>query len=183
MITLITDRLICKDSLLVKIEELIDEKRIDQIILREKDLDDKKLYYLYLEIEKILKNTHVKLIVNTSLAFVKKYDLKRIHLSQRNFKRISSKKELKDLFFGISVHSMNEIRSALKFEPDYLLVSPVFKTDCKKDKKPLGIGFLKKVQSMTNIPLIALGGINDKNINQLKQMNISNTAMRSNLLL
>ena len=183
MITLITDRLICKNSLLVKIEELIDENRIDQIILREKDLDDEKLYHLYLEIEKIIKNTHVKLIVNTSSAFAKKYDLKRIHLSQRNFKKLSTKKELKDLSFGVSVHSFKEIESALKFEPDYLLVSPVFKTDCKRDKEPLGIGFLKAVQSKTNVLLIALGGIDDENINQLKQMNISNIAMRSNLLL
>ena len=183
MITLITDRLICKKSLLVKIEELINEKRIDQIILREKDLDDEKLYNLYLEIEKITKNSHVNLIVNTSLAFAKKYDLKKIHLSQRNFKKLSTKKALKDLSFGISVHSMKEIKSALKFEPDYLIVSPVFKTDCKRGQKPLGIGFLKEVQSNTNIPLIALGGINDEKINQLKQLNINNMAMRSYLLL
>jgi len=183
VITLITDRLICKNSLLFKIEELIDEKRIDQIILREKDLEDEKLYHLYLEIEKVIKNSHVKLIVNTSLAFAKKYDLKRIHLSQRNFKKLSTKKELKDLSFGISVHSMKEIESALKFEPNYLLVSPVFKTICKRDKEALGISFLKAVQNKTNIPLIALGGINEKNINQLKQIRITNIAMRSNLLL
>jgi len=35
MITLITDRLICENSLLVKIKELIEEDRIDQVILRE----------------------------------------------------------------------------------------------------------------------------------------------------
>lgn len=183
MITLITDRLICKNSLLVKIEELINKNRIDQIILREKDLSDEQLYSLYLKIEKITKNTHVNVIVNASLPFAIKYMINSIHLSQANFKKLKSKKELKNIFFGVSVHSLKEIDSALKFEPNYLLISPIFESNCKKDKEPLGIDFLKAVQSNTAIPLIALGGVNDENIIELKQMNITNVAMRSNLLL
>jgi thiamine monophosphate synthase len=57
MITLITDRLICKNSLLVKIQELINLNRVDQIILREKDLSDEHLYSLYLKIKKITKKS------------------------------------------------------------------------------------------------------------------------------
>jgi thiamine-phosphate diphosphorylase len=121
--------------------------------------------------------------VNASLAFAIKYNINRIHLSQENVKKIKSKKELKNIFFGISVHSLNEIESALRLKSKYLLVSPVFKTNCKSDKELLGIEFLKAVQSYTDIPLIALGGINDENIIQLNRMNITNVAMRSNLLL
>lgn len=183
MIFLITDRLICETSLLTKINELVEENKIDQIILREKDLDDEKLYNLYIEIQKIIKNSRIHLIVNASLTFAKKYELKGIHLSQKNFDEINSKKEIEDISFGVSVHSLKEIESALEFEPDYLLLSPVFKTNCKKSQKPLGIEFLKKIQRITDIPLIALGGIDEEKISQLKKVNIDNFAMRSNLLI
>jgi thiamine-phosphate pyrophosphorylase len=170
-------------SLLAKIEELMSEKRIDQVILREKDLGEKELFQLYLRIKKLIKNTHINLIVNAALSFAKKFDLSQIHLSYENFNKIIDKDEMKNIYFGVSVHSHDEIKSVLKFEPNYLLVSPIFKTDCKKGRKPLSIEFLKEVKNNTNIPLMALGGINDENISQLKQLNITHIAMRSNLLL
>lgn len=183
MITLITDRLICKISLLAKIEELIKENRIDQVILREKDLNEKELLLLYLKIKKLIENTHIQLIVNAPLTFAKKYDLKRIHLSQRNLKKIVIKEGVNNIYFGVSVHSKEEIKIALMYNPNYLLISPIFKTDCKKGQKPLGIKFLEEIKNMVDVPLIPLGGINDKRINQLKQIGITNVAMRSNLLL
>jgi len=182
MITLITDRQICKTSLVTKIEELMSKNRIDQVILREKDLEEKELFYLYLELKKLIENSPINLIVNASLSFAKKYRLNQIHLSQENIQKISSVEAVKNISFGVSVHSKEEIEFALKFKPDYLLISPIFKTDCKKGKRPLGLRLLKEYQDIINVPLIALGGINDENIFQLEQLNITNIAMRSNLL-
>jgi len=183
VITLITDRLICKIPLLAKIEALVEEHRIDQVILREKDLNEKALYDLYISIEEILKGTSINLIVNASIAFAKKYKIHQIHLSQKNFRKINDKKELENISFGVSVHSLKEVEMALSLEPNYLLVSPIFKTNCKKGNTGLGIGFIKRIQGVTNTPLIALGGIDDRKISQLKALNINSIAMRSNLLL
>jgi thiamine-phosphate pyrophosphorylase len=183
MITLISDRSICKTSLKIKIEELIHENRIDQVILREKDLSEKELFQLYLRIKELVKDTHINLIVNAPLSFAKKYGLSQIHLSQKNIREISSIEELENFSFGVSVHSKEEIDFALRFKPDYLMVSPVFKTSCKKGQQPLGIDFIRECQDRIDVPIIALGGINDRNIRQLKQLNITNIAMRSNLLL
>jgi thiamine monophosphate synthase len=48
MITLITDRLLCETSIVAKIKTLVEEKKINQVILREKDLNDTEFYYLYI---------------------------------------------------------------------------------------------------------------------------------------
>ena len=182
MITLVTDRLICQTSLVKWVKTLVDSNRIDQVILREKDLSDKALYDLYCQMTQVLKDTSINLIVNASLEFSQKYSVNKIHLSQKNFKKITHKTLVKEIYFGVSVHSITEIKSALSFEPSYLLVSPIFKTPCKSDKEALGIDFFKRVKEITNIPIIALGGINDQNINQLKKANFSNIAMRSSLM-
>lgn len=183
MITLITDRSLCETSIVGKIKTLVEEKKIDQVILREKDLNEKELYYLYRIIDEVLKNTNINLIVNTNLKFAQKYKINQIHLSQENFKKVKKKEAIDHLDFGISVHSMDEVQSALTLEPNYLLLSPIFKTNCKKEKKPLGIEFLKRIREITDIPIIALGGINDRNIIMLNELNFNNVAMRSNLLL
>jgi thiamine-phosphate pyrophosphorylase len=44
----------------------------------------------------------------------------------------------------------------------YLIAGHIFATDCKKGLSPRGLDFLAAVCRVTQIPVFAIGGINDK---------------------
>ncbi|MGM0378976.1 MAG: thiamine phosphate synthase [Bacillota bacterium] len=177
-ISLITDRKIYSGDLIKRIKDLYKEKIIYQVIIREKDLNDNKLFDLY---EKINSINGLDVLVNANINFIKKYNINRFHLSQKNLKMFKNK-NLDHFYFGVSVHSINEAKKALKYKPNYLLVSNIFKTSCKPNKKAKGIKLLKDIREITDIKIVALGGINFENLKSLKNKNINYVAMRSALL-
>lgn len=65
--------------------------------------------------------------------------------------------------YGLTCHSMTELGDAAKAEADFITASHIFQTDCKKNQKPRGTGFLKEVCSQATMPVYALGGINTEN--------------------
>lgn len=180
MITLITDRKLIGEGFLTRVAYLVTNQMIDQIILREKDLSHKDLYALYLEIKKRICATDIKLVVNASLAFGKKYNIDTLHFSQKNFKGL--KKPPKNLKFGVSVHNLTEAKMALVKNPEYLLLSPVFESSCKPNADALTLKKINGIKKISNVPLILLGGINPKRIKSLEKKGYDKFAMRSYLL-
>ena len=94
-------------------------------------------------------------------SFNKKYHLK-------NFK------SFKNFLIIGSAHSLNEIRIKEKQNVEQIFLSPLFNTN--KNKKKLGIIKFNNLSKLTNKPIIALGGINNINIKQLKLIKVSGFA-------
>ena len=69
-----------------------------------------------------------------------------------------------------SAHNIYQIRQKEKQNIDLLFLSPLFKT--KDYKNGLGIIKFNLLSNLTKKKIIALGGINKKNINKLKLVNI-----------
>ena len=72
-----------------------------------------------------------------------------------------------------SAHNISEIRIKELQNVDEIFLSPIFK---EKNGRYLGINKLKILSKYTSKKIIALGGINKKNIMRLKQANISGIA-------
>ena len=70
-----------------------------------------------------------------------------------------------------SAHNFREINNKNKQNVDLIFISPLFKT--KKYKKILNIIKFNILSKLTNKKIIALGGINTRNIKQLKMININ----------
>ena len=68
-----------------------------------------------------------------------------------------------------SAHNLSEIRTKEKQGVDTIFLAPVFKT--KKNKKNLGIIKFNFLSKLTEKKVVALGGINEKNINKLNLLN------------
>ena len=68
-----------------------------------------------------------------------------------------------------SAHSLKEIKIKERQNVEQIFLSPLFKTN--KSSKFLGIVKFNNLSKLTKKPLIALGGINEKNIKQLKLIN------------
>lgn len=66
---------------------------------------------------------------------------------------------------GLTVHNLEESVEAEKSGADYIGLSPIFKTDTKKDAgAACGIATIKMVRKDVNLPIVAIGGINKENI-------------------
>ena len=84
-----------------------------------------------------------------------------------NFKNLNKKKNF--MILG-SAHNLQEIRIKEKQCTDVIFLSPLFIT--KNYRKFLGVIKFKTIAKQTKKKVIALGGINKKNINYLKILNI-----------
>ncbi len=74
---------------------------------------------------------------------------------------ISNLRHLRNLriqWFGASVHSLAEARTAIAAGADYLLLGSIFETPSHPGRPALGIGTLSEVVAL-GTPVIAIGGI------------------------
>ena len=81
-----------------------------------------------------------------------------------NFKNISFKKKFK--IIG-SAHNLREIRIKELQKVQLIFISSLF----KKNKNYLGINKFKNIKNLTKNKIIALGGINKKNVKKIKLIN------------
>ncbi|WIF94027.1 thiamine phosphate synthase [Caminicella sporogenes] len=160
MLYLITNRKLIKQGNLYSIVESAVIGGIDRVILREKDLSYEKLLLTASILKPILSKYNVPLIINTNLEVAKSLNADGFHIGFQNIK--NKKIEFKGIL-GISVHNLEEAIAAENLGADYLLAGHIYKTDCKKGLKPKGIKLIKDIKANVNIPVIALGGINEKN--------------------
>ncbi len=129
-------------------------------------------------------NTHKALfIVNDRVDIALACEADGVHLGQNDLDLISARKILGfSKIIGISANNEQDIKNAIQNGCDYLGIGPVFQTNTKKDKKPLGIDKLKVLTKDIKIPWYAIGGIKDKNISKLKENNINKVAIISDIM-
>ena len=59
------------------------------------------------------------------------------------------------------------IKKFIKLKPSYIAIGAFFKSRTKKVKYRANLSLLKYAKSITKIPIVAIGGINDKNYKKL----------------
>ena len=79
-----------------------------------------------------------------------------------------ARKILKKKILGVTCHSsLNLIRKAENFNADYIGVGSFFKSKLKPKAKKAKIIDLKKIRDKTKLPIVAIGGVNQKNYKKL----------------
>lgn len=129
-------------------------------ILREKDLPDSD----YQKIAEYAKSITDNFIFHSRIDLAKKMLHKKIHLTMNDF--LGNDVSDFDLV-GVSVHSLDEATECAKRGAHYVTFSHIFETDCKKGLPPKGIKELRRVCKEVPIPVYALGGIDENNINSV----------------
>lgn len=137
---------------------------VKNIILREKDLSTEELIEIYIKIRDLVPE-ETNIIINSNIEATRILKEKFIHLSFNDFKR--NLEEIKSLQVGVSVHSILEAIEADRLGASYILVSPIFETQCKKGVIPKGSSFIKEIKEKVNCKVIALGGINELNFKEV----------------
>lgn len=165
----------------LKYMEKLAKAKIDAIVLREKDLSEFEYYDLAKEVLAICAKHKIT-------CFLHFFDRVCLKLGHRYFHAslVLLRKEPKLARYfhvlGTSVHSKEELLEAINYKVNYAFVGHIFTSSCKKDLNPKGIDFLKSLLDFSPIPLYAIGGINIRNIEQFKSLNVAGVCMREILI-
>ncbi|MGR3293291.1 MAG: thiamine phosphate synthase [Candidatus Scalindua sp.] len=181
---LITDRKVCEKKLTDIIKQAI-EGGVGTVQLREKDLCTRDLHSLAKEIREITKKKGVNLIINDRVDIAIAVDADGVHLGWQSLEIGMVRKMIgQDKIIGFSAHSLREAERAENSGADYVTISPIFDT-VNKDYfiKPLGVDEIGKIKEQISIPLIALGGINENNVNKVLKNGADGIAVISAILL
>jgi len=179
----ITNRLLCRNDFFDQIQNVC-KQNIYALILREKDLDDKTYEEFAVKCNDICKENNVLFFINTKINVAKKLKTKNIQVS---FKDFFNNKDILSSFdnVAVSVHSLEEAKTVedCKIGKNlFLIAGHIFETDCKKGLKPRGTDFLKEICDNVNLPVFAIGGINEHTIKHLQDINIEGVCLMSGLM-
>src|SRR3979490_949355 len=135
---------------------------VGTIQLRAKELDDSQALQIVSDALEVTKGTNTKLVVNDYWRAAIVAGAKHLHLGQED-RAGADLKAIRDagLTLGISTHDDEELATALRADPDYVALGPIFPTTLKSMRfAPQGIAKITEWKKRVgNIPLVAIGGI------------------------
>ncbi len=136
--------------------------------MRLKNYKEKQIIKIGKKVRFICKKYKTKLIINDSPLIAKKLNADGYHLGQKDMRLIKSKKIIRNKIFGITCHNSKKlVKKAINLKPNYIAIGAFFKSSTKKVKYKANINLLKYVKELTKIPVVTIGGINDKNYKNL----------------
>ena len=158
-----------KDNLFYSnLEQVLKTKKVSHFQLRLKNQKQKKKISIGKKIKKICKKYNVKFLINDDPELAKKLNSDGCHLGQKDMNILKARKILKNKIIGITCHnSVNLIRQAVNNNADYIAIGAFFATKTKKVKFKANIELLNYAKNITNVPIVAIGGIKFSNYKKL----------------
>ncbi len=117
---------------------------------------------------KICKRNKVKFIINDDPLLALKVNADGCHLGQKDMAINEAKKILKNKIIGVTCHnSIKLAKKALLNGANYIALGSFYKTKTKKVIYKANTSTLNKIKKSLKIPVVAVGGINEKNYKYL----------------
>jgi len=155
----------------------------DVIQLREKNMPKRQALTLGLAIRKLTTQEGVPFIVNDDLDLALILEADGVHLGQDDIPIQYARPLMKDKIIGISTHSLDQAREAIESGADYIGIGPAFKTETKIKADPVvETDLILKIKELSPVPVIAIGGIGENNIDLLINKGIRRAAIISDIL-
>ncbi|MFZ7121609.1 MAG: thiamine phosphate synthase [Eubacteriaceae bacterium] len=180
---LVTDRRwIDESSLEVQVEESL-KNGVTFLQLREKNLEYDEFLKLALRIKQISKKYKVPFVINDDIKVAVDSDADGLHIGQGDMDVYNARKLLGDnKILGVSALTVKQAIKAEQDGADYIGVGSMFITDTKNDADYVSFDELKQICNIVSIPVVAIGGINENNILELKGSGIDGVAVVSAIL-
>lgn len=148
--------------------------------IREKDLDANSFEAEAARLKALCARYKVPYVVNDSVEIAMAIDADGVHVGQSDIKGRDIRGMIgPDKIMGISAGTIDEAVAAEQAGADYIGVGAVFATGTKKNARNLSIEALKEISSAVSIPVVAIGGINEKNLMELKGSGVDGVAVVS----
>ena len=124
-----------------------------------------------------------KLIVNDRIDIALACDADGVHLGQEDLPLAVGKKLMGERIVGISTHDIEQAREAERNGADYIGFGPMFGSATKDTGyNARGTDMLRQIRAAVKIPIVAIGGINEQNVQQVWQAGADSAAIISDIL-
>lgn len=150
--------------------------------LREKDLDDDSFYKEAMIIKDTCKDYNVSFIINDNVRVAVESGADGIHIGQDDMDLKEVRKLVaKNMIIGVSAQTVDQAKAAEKNGADYLGVGAVYPTGSKDDADVIKREILEEICKSVNIPVVAIGGITEENILELKGAGVDGVSIISDI--
>lgn len=158
---LVTDQQALRGRNLTDVVKQAVQGGVTCVQLREKSASTRDFVELACALNKLLKPLAVPLVINDRIDVALACGAQGVHLGQSDMPIQLARQLLPpQVFIGLSVETPEDMRLAASLPVDYFGVSPVFPTPTKSDTAaPWGLDGLRAVRGLTDLPLVAIGGI------------------------
>jgi thiamine-phosphate pyrophosphorylase len=120
------------------------------------------------KIKKICKDFKVKFLINDDPKLANQINADGCHLGQNDMAINDARKLLKKKIIGVTCHnSMKLAKIAIKNNADYLAFGAFNISKTKKVKFRADVEIIKRLKKLSDIPIVAIGGINNVNYKKL----------------
>ena len=162
------------DDFFTSLNEVLSTKKVSIFQLRLKKESIKNKIIVGKKIKKICKKHKVKFLINDDPLIAKKLNADGCHLGQKDMSIINARKILKNKTIGITCHnSINLAKKAIKNKADYIAFGAFFSSKTKKIRHKASLKILKLAEKISNIPIVAIGGIKQNNYKKLLLNNVN----------
>ena len=166
---LVTDEKLCLGRPVAEIVEQAVNGGVTAVQLREKHLSTKDFVQRAFQLKKILSIYHVPLVINDRIDIALAVKADGVHVGQNDMPYEYLRKIIpRKMIIGLSVETPEQAAEAENYELDYISVSPVFLTSTKTElEHEWGIDGLRQLSAKTRHKVVAIGGINKSNAEEV----------------
>lgn len=148
--------------------------------LREKALDEAAFLQEARELCALCRRYGVPFIVNDSVEIALACGADGVHVGQEDMEAGEARRRVgEDMILGVSVHTVEEARRAVRDGADYLGLGAVFPTSTKADADVMPRETLRAICGAAEVPAVAIGGINRDNLLRLSGSGVDGAALVS----
>jgi thiamine-phosphate pyrophosphorylase len=154
---------------------------VTMVQVREKSGDVRSFIARAQAIKTILKGTNVALIINDRVDVALAVDADGVHLGQSDMPAELARQLIgPNKLLGLSIENEHQLLEANTLPLDYIGLSAIFATPTKTDtKKQWGIAGLTDALTKINFPVVAIGGINQSNLDDIIKTGVDGVALVS----
>ncbi len=179
----ITDSKLTKKNVVEDVKAAI-KGGVKVVQYREKDAPTRQMIEEAKKIRQICKKNSVLFLINDRIDVAIAVNADGVHIGNEDMPYWHARKLLgENKVIGLSAHSVKDALQNQKLGADYTSIGPIYRTTTKKSPKPpIGLGPIKQLKSRLKIPFVAIGGINEKNIDEVLRAGARNIAMVSGIV-
>ncbi len=152
---------------------------------RNKRVSARELFESSKRLSALLMPQGVTFVVNDRADVALAAEASGVHVGQEDLGAEAARSVIGDgKLLGVSTHNLEQFKQAAATSADYVAVGPVFSTSTKANPDPVvGIELIRQVRSLTDKPIVAIGGITLERAAEVIRAGADSVAVISDILL
>ena len=150
------------------LQKVLSSKKVFFFQLRLKNSNNNQIIKIAKKIKPITAKYKVKFLINDSCKIAKKVNSDGCHLGQSDESIHLAKKNLKNKVIGVTCHNSKILAlKAVKEKASYVAFGSFFNSKLKPNAKRTSLKILIWAKKNIKKPIVAIGGVNEKNYKKL----------------